>query len=231
LLEWRRIYFLRSILLSNSERNAELGRSEAFMRIVLYFLQDVPTIKQVTPHSEFHSLTGAVFESRFAEGDGGRIQCNCDPRAIQYISARTIESIEDFELLHSVVYYLYTDKVCFTTAVVGEEQGEIPECDAEAAYAIADRFQLEGLKAKARAFLLDTCCIINIVPRILGEFAFEYEELGRSYENIFFRLWDQVRDTDKLSKFLLSLEESDDRGKASRANQRVWELMKGLRSP
>jgi hypothetical protein len=133
-----------------------------------------------------------VFESSFVEGDGGR---NCDSRPIQYIPARTIESIEDFELLHSVVYYLYTDKVCFTTAPVEEQTGVMPECDAEAAYAIADRFQLEGLKAKARAFLLDTCRITNMVPRILGDFAFQYEELGRSYEPIFFRLWNQVRDT------------------------------------
>jgi hypothetical protein len=134
-------------------------------------------------------------------------------------------------LLYSVVYYLYTDKVCFTTALVGRQTGEVPECNAEAAYAIADRFQLAGLKTKAHKFLIDTCCIANIVPCILGEFAIQYEEVGRGYEEMFLCLWNRLRMTDELPKFLLPLEESDDRGRASRANQRVWELMKGLCSP
>jgi len=172
-----------------------------------------------------------VFESSFAEGDGGQIRCKCDLGGRQYIPARTIQTIENFELLHSILYYLYTDNICFTTSFAEETTEEMPKCNAEDVYAIADRFQLNELKHKALTFLIETCCATNIVSRVFGEFAFQYEEVGRSYETIFLRLWNKIRETDDLSNFLLVLEESEDRGRAVIANRRCWELMKGLRSP
>lgn len=89
-------------------------------------------------------------------------------------------------------------------------------------------FNLRGSRLRHTNSLLT---LAALVPCILGEFAIQYEEVGRGYEVMFFCLWNRLRMTDELPKFLLPLEERDDRGRASRENQRVWELMKGLCSP
>jgi hypothetical protein len=104
-----------------------------------------------------------VFESSFAEGDGGQIHCKCDTsQDIQYLPTCTIHTIENFELLHSILYYLYTDKGCFTT-FLEEKKSQMPKCNPEDVFAIANRFQLAELKEKALGFLIETCCPTNIL--------------------------------------------------------------------
>jgi len=106
-----------------------------------------------------------VFTSGFREGrrlnednSGGR---------------RVIQSGEDPHTLHVILHYLYTGRVSFDTNpnLDGGDDKSRPTLDAEMIYEAADRFLLQGLKAKALTFLARMCDEHNITARLFGDFA------------------------------------------------------------
>lgn len=171
-----------------------------------------------------------MFESSFVEGMDGPEACkNCGYRG----SLHKILTQEPFEVLYSLLYYLYTDCVYFTTApgaeVVPLTDCRIPPCDAEEIYAIAHRFELDKLKTVALEFLVDTCDEINILSRVFGRRAEEYEELRDAYTTEFYQLWNNwIRDSSELTKFIEDLDLEIDEVRRATVSRKCWELMRGL---
>ena len=89
----------------------------------------------------------------------------------------TLPGIEPFEVLHPLLYYLYTDRTCFTTTPIEEGKSfyGVPPFDAEEAYRVGDILGLAELKEKALNFLVTTSDGSNIVSRVFGDYALKYE--------------------------------------------------------
>jgi hypothetical protein len=156
-----------------------------------------------------------VFASAFSEGDTGpTLRTNAQDR-----SRRIIQTEENFEILHTLVYYLYTKKVYLKTKSTLIGPPSVPAyCDAEEIFAIAHRYDLQELKEKVLIFLRDTCKIENIVGRVFSEFAILYDEVGELYEAYFRRHWDEIRQGHELDWFFDALEREN--------SPRIWKVCK-----
>lgn len=158
-----------------------------------------------------------MFASRFSEGD---TVAALRPDAHEY-SRRIIRSEEDFEILHTVLYYLYTEKVYLRTDDTLVGPSNVPSyCDAEEIFAIAHRYHIAQLKQKALIFLRDTCNAENIVQRVFSELAILYDEVGEIYGTFFQRHWNEIRERKELDRYLESLEKNN--------SPRIWEVCKRL---
>jgi hypothetical protein len=90
-----------------------------------------------------------VFASRFSEGD---TIAALRPDANEF-SRRIIQTEEDFEILHTLIYYLYTEKVYLRTDDTLVGPSNVPSyCAAEETFAIAHRYQIAQLEQKALIF-------------------------------------------------------------------------------
>jgi hypothetical protein len=144
---------------------------------------------------------------------------------------RTLPGHEPFEVLHPILYYLYTDRICFTTAPieVARPLHQAPPFDAEDAYRVGDILGLDRLKEKALNFLVATSDKTNIIPKVFGEHALKYEEVGARYETVFYSHWNNIRDTDALTDYFKELEEErDEEKKQWNVIRRCLKLMKHL---
>jgi hypothetical protein len=173
-----------------------------------------------------------VFESGFTEGqDSINWHCECGLSERRQMPIRIIKTIEPFEILYPVLYYLYTDRIWFTTRTaitLDEFIHGVPACSAEEAFAIADRFGLDELKEKSMAFLVDTCDESNVLSRVFGEFALMYDDIGRRYDSVFYRHWNSLRNSQELTEFFEGLENDTDEVRRLSIYRRCWKLMKGL---
>jgi hypothetical protein len=135
-----------------------------------------------------------VFQSKFMEG------VNATANGLQ---VGTIIQTLPFEVLHPIMYYLYTDRICFTTLPIEEAKSlyQVPPCHAEDAYRVGHLFDLDSLKKKALGFLVDTADTTNIISRIFGEYALKYQDIGQGYETVFYENWNDIRTTGALSKY------------------------------
>lgn len=107
---------------------------------------------------------------------------------------------EPFDLLHNILYYLYTDRITFSTNLASRTSlpSNLPKlCSAEAIYVTADRMFLTELKEKALQFLKLSCTTENIMARVLGSFADVYTDVGIIYTDYFRRNWDRVKVSDE----------------------------------
>lgn len=147
-----------------------------------------------------------VFESGFLEGSNPLVgNSNHCPR-------RIIHSIEKFELLHAILYYLYTGKVLLGADSTIAETLCMPVCDVEDLFAIAHRFDIPKLREKALNFLVESCDSKNIISRVFGEFALTYEEeVGEAYAKVFRRHWNEIRKSKELDDLLEGPENGDRR--------------------
>lgn len=139
-------------------------------------------------------LTLLVFKSAFAEGKSISVGNPSQPE--NNILHRTILEVEDdFDLLHNILFYLYTGQISFGTDITSEqsEQGFPKLCAAEDIYAMADRFFLDELKEKAFNFLDVTCTVTNITAGALSKFARTYKEVGDMYSAFCRKNWKQVK--------------------------------------
>src|ERR1700721_2107349 len=113
----------------------------------------------------------AVFESKFKEGQDNSATCDCGVTQSQTMSVRILPDIEPFEVLHPLLCYLYTDRVCFTTVSIEGAKSfhQTPLCDPEKAYCVEDMFGFSQLKEKALNFLVATSDDTHIFSRTCGE--------------------------------------------------------------
>ena len=166
------------------------------------------------------SLTTAVFNSGFSEGSKPLTASGQCPRSI-------IQSSEQFELLYAILYYLYTEKVLLgADSSMGNVLG-MPACDVEDLFAIAHRFEIPKLREKALDFLVETCTVENIVPRVFGKFALTYDEVSAAYGKVFYRYWNAVKNTKAFDEFFEALEEGEEDRRIT-VNRMFRDLIKAL---
>lgn len=135
---------------------------------------------------------------------------------------------DDYDVVHNVLYYIYTNKITFST-VSSEDSSNKPDmprnCDAEDIYALAHRLELENLQTKALRFLKSTCNVRNITTRVLSTFAMVYEDVGKAYEDYFKEHLGEVRGTTKFREYFSAVEETGDLTEIRRVHKRFRELM------
>jgi len=102
----------------------------------------------------------------------------------QSMTVRTLPAHEDFEVLHPIFYYIYTDRVLFTDVpvAVASPCHNVPPSNPEDAYRLGDLYGLEHLKQKALEFLLHTTTSSH---GFLGSLHLHTTRLGR-YTRRFF---------------------------------------------
>jgi hypothetical protein len=149
-----------------------------------------------------------VFQSNFIEGENYGVD---GIRQGQTTIVQTLQAHERFEVLYPILYYMYSDRICFTTAPIGDAtpKYEVPPCDAQEAYRVGDILGLSQLKETALHFLVDTTDRSNILARIFGEFALTYDEIGSGYEKVFYKCWDDIRKTGALMEYFRRIQEEE----------------------
>ena len=171
-----------------------------------------------------HAYLQQVFESAFVEGDfavsASAVQASdqaCPPR-------RQIMMDDDFDAVHNVLYYLYTDSVTFDSKSDANRASHLPRfCDVEDIYTLAHRLDLD-LQAKVLHFLKLTCTPTNISERVLSSFATLYEEVGLAYDAYFRANWHVVQTTQEFKRFFLDVADGGDVHKTSRVLKKFYEL-------
>jgi hypothetical protein len=145
-------------------------------------------------------------------------------------SANISESItEDFNLMHNILYYIYTDRITFGTDVDSSIGANLPKlCPAEEIYEAADRMLLNELKQKALNFLELTCTIKNITSRVMSEFAHLHSDVAAVYDDYFRKNWCEIQETAEFAKSLIGLDDTDE---VLRRSKKFLKLMKGTRFP
>jgi hypothetical protein len=183
-----------------------------------------------------------VFASSFSEGDTVAADLSArfsqeHPNGIpqpdgstDYYPRRLICMEEDIDLVHNIIYYIYTNKIAFSTETSETNTTFGPSfpnvCDAEDIYALAHRLDLEGLKDKALGFLKLSCNPRNIIPRVLGPYTSLYDEMSGVYADYFHRNWAEIRDTTEFGIYFTELEHDGDLEETIRVFKRFRELIK-----
>lgn len=168
-----------------------------------------------------------MFNSNFLEGKleikSESPLTNGDLKILQ-TPRRLVKIPDDYDLFHIILFYLYTDRICFTTTPE-TLQSDIPTTnDAEGIYAIAHRLMLESLTIKALHFLESSCTLQNITARSFGKFGVTYEVVGEVYNEYFMRHWDEVIQTQEFEDFFQEAEK--DASECIRVNTKLRDMIR-----
>lgn len=129
------------------------------------------------------------------------------PRPPSSPARPTIFVNEDFDLFHLVLFFLYTDRICFVTSHEAFSSHETPTThDAEGIYAISHRLMVDSLAEKALHFMQSTTNLGNITARTFGRFANAYKDVQKWYDDYFMKHWDEIRRGPAFEKFFVGLE-------------------------
>jgi hypothetical protein len=156
-----------------------------------------------------------VFGSGFSEGLlHSSIEAQSSSGSGQMTSKvphRVVTITDDFDLFRALIFYLYTDKICFTTTPENfrSEFGDCPLIsDGEGMYALAHRLLLDSITSKALAFIRTTCNIHMITTCVFGTFGSLYGDVGKLYYDFFMSNWSLVIKTPEFENFFAELEEN-----------------------
>jgi hypothetical protein len=144
-----------------------------------------------------------VFDSNFVEGHHPKDNHS------EAMSVQTLQGHEPFEILHPILYYLYSDRLCSTIGPINETspRRQVPPFDAQEAYRVGDILGLPELKKQALGFLVNITNGDNILARIFEEFALRYDEVGQGYERVFYKHWKDIRCSGRLTKYFKTIHE------------------------
>jgi len=161
-------------LLANTDRtDGYTGQRSSFPREVIISRQVKTRVIKATDRKVFSSgfIEGQV-SARNGTGSGGR---------------HVIAMPEEFDVLHNILYYLYTGMIVFDTSPeTFEPSDNAPRAvDVHAIYSAADRFLLTDLRERAFDFLRNTCTVENITRRVFGDCASIHDEVTRFYNSFF----------------------------------------------
>lgn len=152
-------------------------------------------------NAEFPTTMGSPATSDDEESGSSRPSSPVSP------TRKTFYVDSDYELFHIVLFYLYTERVSFSTSAENIKKSEIPATmDAEGVYATARRLLLEHLSKKAFHFLQSTCDVKNITRRVFSAFAAAHEEVGRFYDEWFSEHWNEIKVTPEFDEFFEEME-------------------------
>lgn len=222
--------------ISNSKQKGEIQYLKASMLTVSFYRCARSILRRVS--TQTIPSNWLVLESAFSEGDGATrsihsASSECDDGVLKYPRAdphclrrKILPTEESFEILHTILYYLYSGRVFFRSGpeVIGPP-GIPVYCDAEEIFAIAHRFVLPELKMKAITFFSRTCDVENIVERVFSDFGLVYEEIAKVYGWYFLSNWNNIRKRKELDSYFEELE-NDNSPRLVKVSKRFRDLMK-----
>lgn len=172
-----------------------------------------------------------MFTSDFREGDSTiRTVSSRIPADITFCPRRAFQTVENFEILYTILYYLYSDEICFSTDWPSTNSPDMPPyCNPEDIYEIAHRFQLQQLEEKALFFLRETCDVTNIITRVFGVVSLSYEKVGAEYGKFFHDHWDEIKVLGELEEVLEEVDEDQDIYRRKAVYKKYRELIRELR--
>jgi hypothetical protein len=180
-----------------------------------------------------------VFESGFSEGTGStrkstansNIPGKSSPMKTKLNSStdgkRYVVIEDDYDLFHNVLYYIYTNRITFSTDLTVETVNSTTPrlCETEDIYGIADRMFLDDLKLKAHKFIELTCSFENITQRLFSSFAYLHKDIGSMYALYFRKHFGAIEKTMEYRRFFEELEAEGDLGEIARVFSRYREVM------
>ena len=138
-------------------------------------------------------FSSSVFNSQFCEGN------------IPTIGRRSIDVEEDFDVLHSIIYYLYTGQITFDDDP--SSSVSTPKVtDPGIIYSAADRFLLPELKDKAYNFFISTLDVKNITSRVFDEQLTLHTEVDEVCSSFFKIRVGDIMETSEYKEFFAELE-------------------------
>jgi len=138
---------------------------------------------------------------------------------------------EDFDVVHNMLYYIYTNSITFSTVSTQDpwRDPKVPRvCDAEDIYALAHRLELETLRLKALHFLRCSCNVGNITARVFRSFASFYEEVGMVYDEYIKDHWQEVALTSEFEEYFWLMDKETDNMEIRRVFGKYREITKEL---
>jgi hypothetical protein len=135
-----------------------------------------------------------------------------------------ITTEEDFDVLHNILYYLYTDRITFADRNGACPSKNLPRiCRAEDIYETANRMMLDNLKLKAFKFLELTCDNYNVTSRVISNFASLHPQVAQLYDNYFMANWKSIQGTDEFKRVFEEVE--DDFDEFKRRHEKFMDLI------
>jgi hypothetical protein len=115
----------------------------------------------------------------------------------------------EFDTLHNILHYLYTDQIVFHTKPGKETGSTLQTVDVQRLYEVADQLLLFDLKLKAFDFLCHSHDIQNITARIFGQYAKTHEDLYDPYRTFFCARLPAITRTKEFDDFFDQIEDTD----------------------
>jgi hypothetical protein len=168
-----------------------------------------------------------VFSSSFSEGDHNYVTVH-NPNAKEDTrpARRRIHALETYDVMHNMLYYLYCNRVTFSTVLEEVDDTSPRACDVEDLYALAHRLDVEKLRLKALGFLEKTCTLKNISSRVFSKFASLYPEVDTVYSRFFRRNWEEIRKREEHAEYFEEVDKGCDWAETSRVFKRFRELVR-----
>jgi len=201
----------------------------------------------------------AVFGSAFAEGDAWAASGSNDTDASnvplgprnRVVRQRVITMEEDFDVVHNILYYIYTNRIILSTIVPIPKDSDplneftiTPRCsdtkvrpkvqprviDTEDIFALAHRLDLVDLQNLALGFLGKTCTLENITARVFSHFAAKYDEVAQVYDAYFREAWSSIvlLYSKEFKEYFAMMEEENNSEEILRIFGKFRELVLGL---
>lgn len=148
-------------------------------------------------------LIAQVFTSQFREGEEIiNVDSNTPERRIIKVS-------EDFDILHNILYYLYTSRIIFD----GDPFNSPGYCEKMpkllepgVIYSAADRYLLTDLKKKALSFFQTTINVKNITSRVFDQELSLHSEMDTLCTAFFKSRVEDIMATTEYDAFFVELE-------------------------
>jgi hypothetical protein len=120
--------------------------------------------------------------------------------------------LDGFELLHNILYYLYTGTIILQSttnlevALTEFHLSSIPTClptirSAEDIYSAAKFYRVNDLEEKAFDFLDQSCDIENITGRVFGKFCNQHTEVDEIWSKYFKDNLDEILETESYEQY------------------------------
>jgi hypothetical protein len=139
-----------------------------------------------------------VLTSQFLEGN------DRDPSKPGH---RVIRVTEDFDVLHAILYYLYTGRITFDTEINAPSTIGPKIIDSTVIYVQADRLLLGDLKKIAFDFFKSALGVDNVTAYTFNEDLCLHKEIESYCSEFFANHLEQVVESDEYIKFFAELEE------------------------
>lgn len=155
---------------------------------------------------------------------------------------------EEFDVVHNILYYIYTNRIIFSTIVPTTKDSDpsnepivtsaagrpdtkvkpkvLPRVtDTEDIFALAHRLDLVDLQKLALAFLGKTCNDENITSRVFSQFAAMYDEVAQVYDAYFKEGWPRVAHSNEFKEYFAIMEEENNSQEIIRIFAKFRELV------